>query len=211
MSNLVGADKKDKVTRQTALDLLPERFTRLFVEMDDTIANLTEVELEEHFNRTPTDWAFRKKLWETVDEALGSGADHIVVDTLCKGVIDTGYLYNRMVNNHYRISWIFTPLQTFQVMYEESFHIVFNKIRKFVLKTEVNSDNVKDFLKIAQEFGNRTIGPVIQKVDTRILARHQHEHKNLSATLPPNDIDKQIEALEQAKLVSSAREVKEPE
>lgn len=186
-----------KQSRDTALSLLAPNFVEALAKIPEELLDKNELELEEHFNRTPNDYALRKRLWELVD----TGKKDITFEDWSRGVCRSSYLRDKVVFQPHRLAWLFTPLQTHQEMFDEAFHLSFAKIRKYLQETQLNTENFGQYLAAFKELANRSVGPVARNINLRGM----HVHKNVSAAPPPKDresLEARIEELEQSKVVS---------
>lgn len=196
MSDIVSMGEKVQATRLMAIELMPPKIKEAFANFPPEVLELTDIELNEHFNPTPNDFALRKHLWEMVSQSRITG-QRIVVDRWIDGIVDAAYLYKTLLFNPYKLCWIFTPYETFQQRYEYGFEILFRKVIKYLTTTDINTDNAKDFIKLLQEFGNRTVGPVVKRVEAKI---QEIPAPNMDID---SNLDNRLEELMRKKMASS--------
>lgn len=153
-------------TRKLALSFMTTPFQEAFDKMPPEIHRMTEIDLEGHFDRTPLDWALRRRLWDMVAISEATGKKISITDWT-EGVSSRQYIYDRLCDDPYRLSWIFTPLSTFKTQYEELFSVQFNQMRKFLLKTAVDENNFFARMKLLENLANRVLGPVPKNINLR--------------------------------------------
>jgi hypothetical protein len=175
-------------SRETAIKLFTPNVSELFSKIDTTILDQNEMELERHFNRTPIDYALRKRLWELV-----AAGRPLTVGEWAKGVCDDQHVTRRVFLNPYRTTWIFTPLIHHQEMYDEAFHLLFNKMRDYLSKTTITDENLSDHMALFERIANRAIGPVAKNINVKTQTVPSPALPEIKTV---EDIDKRIAELE---------------
>lgn len=192
MQTRLPASGTIKAHRVTALQAMPTKFGVIFSEMAEEIRELNEVELEAHFTRTPLDYALRKRLWQLVEESQG-GTDTITVDAWALGLCEPSYIHAKVIYNHYRLSWLFTPLATFHDQYEEMFSILLSKTRKKIKEIDINDDNISAVIKLLENLANRVLGPVPKNFNIKT----QNIPGPSESSHGPKDVETKLKELEE--------------
>lgn len=199
------------VTREMAMEMSPRSIQETYAAISEEIKQMNELELESQFESTTKDFYLRKKLWPMIKLCSDTEQSFLIKEWL-DGIVTKQHLYYNVFKNPFRFCWIFTPLSEHSDQYEDMFHLLLNKFRLKIKNLEINDDNFSATVKLLESLANRVMGPVIHRVDTRLMARHQHEVVGERIkSIEPVDIDKQLEALEQKKIEATARDVNEPE
>lgn len=188
--------EKVSVTRMTAINLMPAKFREKFETIDPVVLDMSEMDLEEHFNRTPNDYALRRRLWELVPQAQMEGRK-LTVDEWSLGIVDPSYIHTKLIHNPFRLAWLFTPLQTHFARYEELFDVLFNKFRKKVKEMDINDDNFAATVKLLENLTNRVMGAVPKNINLK--AAHVHADARSSAPVNREEVDKRLQELESMK------------
>lgn len=197
MSTLTVYDKI-KAGRETAAALLPAKFGERLRTLEPEILEMPEFELERHFQRTPTDYQLRKRLWMLVEQAVDGAMISVCAAAWSQGICSSQYMNTKILMNPHRVAWLFTPLETFKAMYEDTFHVGFNKIRNYVLETSISDKNFGFFLQFMKEFGDRVVGPVPKRIQGHFKTE---DVTPAQSPAPSNliDLDAEIRRLEEAK------------
>jgi hypothetical protein len=192
MTNSLNTLEAIKQSRETAIKAFTPNVAEVFSQIDPAILDQNEMELERSFNRTPNDYALRKRLWELV--ATGRS---LTISEWAKGVCDDQYINRRIFKNPYRLTWLFTPLSTHQEMFDEAFHLMFNKMRDYLSKTTITDENIAQHAALFEKIANRAIGPVAKNINLKTQAIPAPQAPMQMKTV--EDIDKRIAELENMK------------
>lgn len=184
-----------RASRDTALSLVPSKFGDVFANMDEHISNMTELELETHFDRTPNDYALRKRLWELVDQ----GQEFTSADW-ARGICQPSYIVNTVWKNPYRLSWLFIPVQSFKDTYEETFSFLLNKFRQRISDMTINDDNLSAAVKLLEHLSNRVLGPVPKNINMRTQSIPGPQ---ANSPAEPESLDERLKRLESGKIAQT--------
>lgn len=189
-----------RASRETAINLLPAKYFAYFSDLEPEVLGLTELELEEKFCRTPTDYSLRKRLWILVGECRDTG-EKIDEVKWSSGICSSQYISQKLMLNKYRMAWLFTPLEPFQDTYENMFHQGLSKVSKFLSEREVNDDNLRDYLAFLRDFSSRVLGPIPRNINLKAAHLHSSmpgpgDRKSLEKI---EDVDKRLKELETSK------------
>lgn len=192
MANELSTLEQIRQSRESAIASFTPNVAEVFSRIDQSILDQNELELERSFNRTPKDFALRKRLWELV--ATGKP---LTLHLWSKGVCDDQYITRNIMKNPYRLTWLFTPLTTYEDMFDEAFHFMFNKMRDYLAKTPITDENIAQHAALFEKIANRAIGPVAKNINLRTQAVPSQKPTRELKTV--EDIDKRIAELESAR------------
>lgn len=197
MNGILQEPERMRVTRLSAIELFPDKLRETFSKMEPGILEMTELELEEHFNRTPNDYALRRQLWRIIPEAHKSGTK-LTFEDWCRGIVASAHIHQGVMNSPFRLAWMFTPMETHADMYEEMFSILFNKFRKKVQTMQITDANFASSIKLLENLANRVMGPLPRNINLK--AAHMHHNAPPKKPLTNEaDIDRRLEELESMK------------
>jgi len=196
MELLSAGTNLTKEGRESAIKKMSPRLQAAFAEMSPEILDMTEIELELHFNRTPNDFLLRKRLWELVPIT-----SYLTIDMWVGDIVRKPYFYQYIAKQPYRLAWIFTPIQPHTARYEELFDVLFKKIKKKVIETTIDDKNFLNMIRLLENIANRAYGAVPRNIQLKAA----HVHTNIPTDLPSSpvnaeDLEKRLQELEAQKL-----------
>lgn len=157
--------------------LLAERYSQIHPD----VLLMSEMELTDNFKPSPYDYHLRKRFWE-MTKARGPDDPQIEISKLYDGICFASQFYERILKNHYILSWMLTPLEDHSAIFEEFFYTLFMKMRKEMLDMPISEKTLGHFNKTLENLGNRVLGPVIQKI----------EQKSMNVTVDAKDMMKEV-------------------
>lgn len=151
-------------TRDEALKYCDETLKNKFMAVAPEIMSMDEMELERHFRPTTSDFFFRKRFWEKINEAKALGDSVVEIRDIYQGFC-TKQNFFHCIKIPYRLAWILMPITDHAALIEESFYTILKKTRDGIVRMDFNEKTAPTILKALQFFTDRHLGPMLQKVD----------------------------------------------
>jgi len=197
--------------RQQALDVWGNFLGKATSSVSEEIMTMTDIELCDHFNPTTTDFMLRKRFWEMTESAHVTGENEMQPTALCKGICSTTYFYNRWLKNTYRVAWLLIPIRKHQDMIDEAFIFALNKVRNEILTMPVTEKSAPVILKALEYFTNRSLGPMLQKIEQRSMNVNVDGNQAIRDALTPEDLQNRLDELKSKMISAPMKDVNDPE
>jgi hypothetical protein len=168
----VASETTDELVKDEFNDgdfsLFTDKLGEALRNLPEDIKKLTEAEIIERYNLTPTDWGLRKSFTEAIARAKREKLDHISAASIYKDVCTRPNFEQSILRNPIRVAFMIIPYTNYRKAAEEMFDIGMAKVRDYLRSVKITEQNAAKVLKIIEFCANRSHGPVIQK-----LAIHQ--------------------------------------
>jgi hypothetical protein len=192
-------------------DFLEGKFKESVENIGSEIWGLSEDELENFFDPTPSDIILRKNLHNSLSEIKRSGVFRIIThEEIYRDACTRQNFYEKLGKNKYRIAWLLIPFKSNEAAIATGFHKSLSRAFK-ILDLPVTEKSAPVILKTLEFFANRHLGPVIQRIEQKsmnvsVSSRSVGEISDLDPELM---LQKYTEA--KAKLVSAPANTVEPD
>jgi hypothetical protein len=204
--------------REKAIATFNETFISRVRAIDPEISEMNEIELESHMSSklvpiTPKDFFIRKRFWELAEQNVNTGMSDVCTVRIYEGIMTKSHFQRQILRNPYKLAWILLPQSKHQDLIDESFYFTLRKVRNEILTMQVTEKSAPIILKALEFFANRSMGPMLQKIEQRSMNVTVDGNKAMREAINPEEMQAKFAEL-QAKLVSlpsTAVVVDEPE
>lgn len=177
--------------REEIISCFSQSMKNYFSNIPLSLLEKSEFELEELFTPTTIDWAIRRKMWELFEQInAGVGEDIGPVD-LYDGICSKQNFFF-FLKNPIRLAWVSIIPTAYNTLQDRGFYLGLTKVVNYIQKTPVDAKNLSVFLKLIEQFANRVIGPVTQRVETKNLSVNIHQTEDISN---PESVNKKLQEL----------------
>lgn len=181
-------------TSKTKAMLFSGRFAEIAEAIPDETWCLSEMDLSNKIHPTPTDFLLRKNIITILDKAQRSGSASLETKEIYNGICSRQWFYYNIMSNPLKIVWLLTPIQNAQDLLDESFYFCMKKVRDEVLTMPVTEKSAPIILKALEFFTNRSLGPVVQRIEQKSMNVNIDGGKSLQH-LSPDDVMKKYNEL----------------
>lgn len=137
--------------------------------LPDEILGQSEDELEAHFRPSIIDWQLRKRLWELVTNSQLSGTEGVLTQDLFNKICSKEHFYSRVITHPHKLAWLLINPQHLQDQIDEACEYALKRLRYEILTMPINKDTARIILKATELLMNRSMGPMVQKIESKSL------------------------------------------
>lgn len=194
----------DSDARTPAQIFAPGKFRTLAENLTDEVLLLTEEELREKARASVADQEMRRKFWKIVEECNRTGRQPVYSE-IYRDTVSPAYFWNKIAVNPYKVAWIIRPIVDYKDFCGAVFKFGLDNLRDFIVSTKVTEKNSGQYLKVLEFFANRSVGPVVQRIESKNL-NVEVSAKHLPPTGDNLDIGAKLEEA-RSKLLEAPRDV----
>jgi hypothetical protein len=192
---------------------VPDSLAEKYEAIPDNIKNMQEGQLEQFFQPTIIHYQVKNRLWGEIGEKTKDPNRKVTLQTVAHGIVNPSVLSD-LINNQYILSWLMTPLSTYEQVsnavlvqatkrYQDLVSMDITTIRK-----RKNEDGIDEYyetvdpkkaeilLRVIQNIENRVLGNTIQKninINSEVDGKQDHI---LEGEMDINQINSKIAELE---------------
>ena len=181
-------------------------FAGKFLEVSEKIPAemwcLNEYELSQKFKVSSIDFLLKNRIVKLLSDAEKTGIRPIQTSLIYEEICSRQFFYFNVITNPYKVVWLLTPVQNHQDLIDESFYFCIKKVRDEILTMPVTEKSAPIILKALEFFTNRSIGPVVQKIEQKSMSVNFDGSSVARDALTPDDLQKKLDEL-RAKALSA--------
>ena len=197
------AGENSESSRLDVISYLAPNMRRLFSGVPDDLLDKTDLDLEEMFSPTAVDWGLRRRLWKLYEQATKGVLEEIQPVDIYEDICSRQNFF-RLIKNPLKLSWYSIPPMAYDTLLDRGLYLGLSKVIEYVQRTKIDAKNFGKFLQLVEQFANRVVGPVTQKLETKNLSvNFSHD---VGALSNPESVNKKLEELKTKLLRDSAAE-----
>ena len=166
-------------------------------EIPEDIAFQEEMEIAKEFSPSTNDFLIRKRIYELLHRQKALQIPkRIRTGEVWKGICSEQRFYKmlKMEKSYYRVAWWFLPLhENMDVIHDAARHGLL-RARQEILTMSLHKDTYGHFIKLLEILVNRSMGPVVQKIDKRSVNLHYGKNDTRSVSQIDYSDPKQLES-----------------
>lgn len=155
---------------------------------------MSEFELCNEVDANPSEYKMRQNFADAVKVARDTGKK-IRVSSIYEDVIGRQNFFNYVVPNPIKMAFIMRPVVTHMQYYDAIHKEGLRKIWYYIKNYDLDPKTMATFAKIIEKAGDRTVGPVAQRIQM-----HQKQEVTHTAVTPGRDVSPDDPVALQAKV-----------